>query len=66
MVPFGRDIVFVVNCFRWALGNTSSAIDTDFGVNVNHLFVFVKAIDWAHCYASFIFATDTRLSLIHI
>jgi hypothetical protein len=41
-------VIFMKNGFHGAFGDTSLAIDALVGVDVQHRFPFVKALDWAH------------------
>lgn len=61
-LPLVRNVVLMKNCFHGTLGDASLAVNALLGVNVQHLFPFVKALDWANDNAICISAADAGLS----
>lgn len=59
--PFGGHVVLVKNGFDGAFRDASFAIDALLGVDVEHLFALIKALDRANNYAIGVSATNTGL-----
>ncbi len=59
--PFGGHVVLVKNGFHGAFRDASFAVDALFGVDVEHLFALIKALDRANNYAIGVSATNTGL-----
>jgi len=60
-LPLVRDVVLVEDGFNGAFGNACFAINTLFGVDVEHLIAFVEALYWANDDAIGVFASRARL-----
>lgn len=61
-LPLVRNIVFMKNRFHWTLGDASFTVDALLRMDVQHLFPFVKALDWANDDTICISAADAGLS----
>lgn len=60
-LPLFRNVVFVKDCFDGAFRNARFAIDTLFGVDVEHLISLVEALYGANDDAIGVFASRARL-----
>jgi hypothetical protein len=56
-VEFSRHPVPIVG-FRWAFGDAHTAVDAFVGMNDEHVFAFIEAIDRAYFHAIGVFAFD--------
>lgn len=46
VAPLLRHIILIENGFYWAFRNASAAVDAFVGMDVDHIGVFIEAIDW--------------------
>jgi hypothetical protein len=60
-LPFFWHVIFMENCFDWALRHAGFAVNAFFGMDIEHLIALVEAFHGANHDAIGVFASRARL-----
>jgi hypothetical protein len=58
-------IILIENGFYWTFGYASAAVDALIGMDVDHIRIFIEAIDWTNLEAGLVFAAHAGFSDNH-